>query len=88
VILPCIVGISVTEETCHVRHHSSKKAIFVITTVTASYLILYLTCRMENYHSVRFDVLTPAVVNSGGLGLKILVARRQRGPTHNYKAII
>jgi hypothetical protein len=25
---------------------------------------------------------------SGGLGLKILVARRQRGPTHNYKAII
>jgi hypothetical protein len=27
-------------------------------------------------------------VFSGGLGLKILVARRQRGPTHNYKAII
>jgi hypothetical protein len=26
--------------------------------------------------------------DSGGLGLKILVARRQRGPTHNYKAII
>jgi hypothetical protein len=26
--------------------------------------------------------------HSGGLGLKILVARRQRGPTHNYKAII
>jgi hypothetical protein len=25
---------------------------------------------------------------SGRLGLKILVARRQRGPTHNYKAII
>jgi hypothetical protein len=25
---------------------------------------------------------------SAGLGLKILVARRQRGPTHNYKAII
>jgi hypothetical protein len=25
---------------------------------------------------------------SVGLGLKILVARRQRGPTHNYKAII
>jgi hypothetical protein len=28
------------------------------------------------------------LVPSGGLGLKILVARRQRGPTHNYKAII
>jgi hypothetical protein len=28
------------------------------------------------------------VTSSGGLGLKILVARRQRGPTHNYKAII
>jgi hypothetical protein len=28
------------------------------------------------------------VITSGGLGLKILVARRQRGPTHNYMAII
>jgi hypothetical protein len=27
-------------------------------------------------------------IGSGGLGLKIFVARRQRGPTHNYKAII
>jgi hypothetical protein len=33
-------------------------------------------------------VLQVICVTSGGLGLKILVARRQRGPTHNYKAII
>jgi hypothetical protein len=28
------------------------------------------------------------LLQPGGLGLKILVAKRQRGPTHNYKAII
>jgi hypothetical protein len=32
--------------------------------------------------------LKPKAVASGRLGLKILAARRQGGPTHNYKANI